>query len=178
VFEIFDELMKMGVQLVVVGTGQGTYTQLLDEKMKQYPEQVAYRPYSEELGSLVYAGADVFLMPSLFEPMGVGQLYSLRYGTIPVVRRTGGLADTIFDYNPRNRASNGFVFDDYSGTALQEAVGRALELWRDKAQWWRLMVHGMALSYSWEIPAKKYVRMYKAAVKEHKGLPWQIPKKW
>ncbi len=179
VFEIFDELMAQGVQIVVVGTGQGSYVRFLDEKMKQYPKQVAYRPYSEELGSLVYAGADMFLMPSLFEPSGLGQLVSLRYGTIPIVRRTGGLADTISDYNSQNRTGNGFVFDEYTGPALGEAIKRALNLWHhDKSHWWKLMLHAMALSYSWEIPAKKYVRLYKAAIKEHRNETWSIPKKW
>lgn len=178
VFEIFEELMAKNVQVVVVGTGQGSYVKFLDKMMRQYPHQVAYRPYSEELGSLVYAGSDIFLMPSLFEPSGLGQLVSLRYGTIPVVRRTGGLADTISDYNQSNRTGNGFVFDDYTGPALHEAIGRALDLWQLKDRWWALMLRAMALSYSWEIPAKKYVRMYRAAVKEHRGLPWQIPKKW
>ncbi|HSX02050.1 MAG TPA: glycogen/starch synthase [Candidatus Saccharimonadia bacterium] len=178
VFEIFDQLMAKGVQLVVVGSGQDAYIRLLDEKMKQYPRQMAYRAYSEELGSLVYAGADIFLMPSLYEPSGLGQLVSLRYGTIPVVRRTGGLADTIFDYNRRTGTGNGFVFDDYTGPALLEAISQALELWADKPRWQALMLRAMALSYSWEIPAKKYERMYKAAVKEHRGEPWQIPKKW
>jgi starch synthase len=179
VFEIFEELMQQGLQLVVVGTTQSdTFAEFLADKMKRYPNQLAYRPYSEELGSLVYAGADIFLMPSLFEPSGLGQLVSLRYGTIPVVRRTGGLADTIFDYNPRNQTGNGFVFDAYTGKALKEAIQRALALWDEKERWWTLMQRSMALSYSWEIPAKKYVRIYKAACKEHKGLAWSIPKKW
>ncbi len=126
----------------------------------------------------MYAGSDIFLMPSLFEPSGLGQLVSLRYGTIPVVRRTGGLADTIYDYNAHNRTGNGFVFDEYTGPALLEAIDRALALWDKKDKWWDLMVHSMALSYSWEIPAKKYVRIYKAAVSEHRGLAWSIPKRW
>jgi starch synthase len=95
-----------------------------------------------------------------------------------VLRRTGGLADTIFDYNESNRTGNGFVFDEYTGEALEEAIDRALELWEEKDKWWNLMLHSMALSYSWEIPAKKYVRIYKAACKEHKGLAWALPKKW
>ncbi len=178
IFEIFDQLMAEGVQIVVVGTGQGSYVRFLDQKMKQYPRQVAYRPYSDELGSLVYAGADIFMMPSLFEPSGLGQLVSLRYGTIPVVRRTGGLADTIFDYNRQTGQGNGFVFDDYTGPALYEGISRALELWHNPAKWLSLMVKAMATSYSWDIPAKKYERIYSAARKEHRGIAWQIPKKW
>jgi starch synthase len=178
VFEIVDELMKSGVQIVIVGDGGDDYTETLQQKMKEYPKQIAYRAYSEELGSLVYAGSDIFLMPSLFEPMGVGQLYSLRYGTIPVVRSTGGLADTITDYTPHHGTGNGFVFHDYRGDALADAISRALDVWQDKSQWWGLMLHGMALSYSWEIPAQKYVRIYRAAMKEHQGLPWKLPKRW
>jgi starch synthase len=181
VFKILDDLMAKGVQLVVVGAGLEEYTDFLNEKMKQYPTQIAFRRGQaavDEIGSLVYAGSDIFLMPSLFEPSGLGQLVSLRYGTIPVVRRTGGLADTISDYNTSNRTGNGFVFDEYTGAALGEAINRALELWKQKDKWWNLMLYSMALSYSWEIPAKKYVRIYKAAIKEHKGLAWQIPKKW
>jgi starch synthase len=179
VFEIFDELMASGIQLVVVGDSTSApYTDFLVDKMKLYPNQVAFRPYSEELGSLVYAGSDIFMMPSLFEPSGLGQLVSLRYGTIPVVRRTGGLADTIYDYNQQNRTGNGFVFDEYTGKALAEALSRALDLWSQKDKWWNLMLHSMALSYSWEIPAKKYARIYRAAIKEKAGKSWSIPKRW
>ena len=178
VFEIIDELMALGVQLVIVGTGDDSYTELLDRKMKEYPKQLAYRPYSEKLGSLVYAGADIFLMPSLFEPSGLGQLVSLRYGTIPVVRRTGGLADTITNFSIHSRHGNGFTFDEYSGEALSGAIKRALDVWDDKQQWWQLMLRAMALAYTWEIPAKKYVRIYKAAIKEHNGQEWSLPKKW
>jgi starch synthase len=181
VFEICDELMRTGAQLVVVGAGSKTYAETLKKMMKKYPKQVAFRQGQaavDELGSLVYAGSDLFLMPSLYEPSGLGQLVSLRYGTVPVVRRTGGLADTITDYNQSNRTGNGFMFDAYTGAALLGAIERALELWKQKDKWWGLMLRSMALSYSWEIPAKKYVRIYRAAIKEHRGLPWTIPKKW
>lgn len=178
IFEDFEELMKKDIQVVVVGTGAGGYVEFLTRMMNKYPQKVAFRPYTDDLGSLVYAGSDIFLMPSLFEPSGLGQLVSLRYGTIPVVRRTGGLADTISDYNRRSGTGNGFVFDEYSGEALLEAIDNALDLFADRPKWQKLMLRGMALSYSWEIPAKKYVRMYKAATKQHQNLPWSIPKKW
>jgi starch synthase len=180
-FEIFDRLMKKGVQLVVVGAGREEYAKILRDKAAQYPKQVAFRSGQaavDELGSLVYAGSDLFLMPSLYEPSGLGQLVSLRYGSIPVVRRTGGLADTITDYNQANRSGNGFTFDEYTGPALEEAVDRALKLWGQQELWQRLIARSMALSYSWEIPAKKYVRIYKAACKEHRGVAWSLPKKW
>ena len=181
IFKIIDKLMAQGVQLVVVGAGSEDYSDILRAKMKQYPRQIAFRGNQasvDELGTLVYAGSDIFLMPSLFEPCGLGQMVSLRYGTIPVVRRTGGLADTIFDYNPTNGTGNGFVFDDYTGTALHEAINRALKLWTNSDRWQKLIRRAMAMSYSWEIPAKKYERLYRAAIKEHRGLPWSLPKKW
>ena len=180
-FDVFDKLIAKHVQLVVVGSGTNDISEFLADKMKQYPQQVVFKGGQaavEKYGSLVYAGADIILIPSRFEPSGLGQMVSLRYGSIPVVRRTGGLADTIFDYNPRNGTGNGFVFDDYTGDAFYEALDRAITLWHDKRKWWELMLRGMALSYSWEIPAKKYVRLYRAATKEHRGLPWSIPKKW
>lgn len=163
VFEVLDELLKLGVQFVVVGTGQGKYISVLEKKMKEYPNQVAYRPYSEEWGSLVYAGADLFLMPSLFEPSGLGQMISLRYGTIPVVRKTGGLADTIINYSERTKTGNGFVFAHYSPHAFLKAIRSALTVFHDRSRWFDLMKKGMHLSYSWEVPAKKYVRMYRLA---------------
>jgi len=172
IFDIFDKLMAQGVQVVVVGAGSEDYSDILRAKMKQYPRQVAFRGDQasvDELGTLVYAGSDIFLMPSLFEPCGLGQMVSLRYGTIPVVRRTGGLADTIFNYNSTNDTGNGFVFDAYTGAALHEAINRALKLWQDSERWQKLIHRAMGMSYSWEIPAEKYEHLYKAAVKEHKG---------
>jgi starch synthase len=181
IFKVIDKLMKQGVQLVIVGSGSEDYSEILRAKMQQYPSQIAFRGTqadNDELGTLVYAGSDIFLMPSLFEPCGLGQMVSLRYGSIPVVRRTGGLADTIFDYNPTNGTGNGFVFDDYTGVALHEAINRALKLWENSERWQKLIRRAMAMSYSWEIPAKKYERLYRAAIKEHRGLPWSLPKKW
>lgn len=178
VVEILNQLMDEGVQLVIVGTGDESYTDRLIKKMDQFPGQLVYRPYSEELGSLVYAGADIFLMPSLFEPSGLGQLVSLRYGTIPVVRRTGGLADTITPYNAKKGTGNGFTFDEYRSDALLRAIKQALSLWKDKHAWTKLMEHAMALSYSWEIPATKYELIYKVAIKERAGRPWSLPEEW
>lgn len=177
-FEKFDEIMATGAQLVIVGTGHGRFMKIMSRLMKKYPEQFAFRPYSEQLGSMVYAGADIFLMPSLFEPAGLGQLVSLRYGTVPVVRRTGGLADTITDYTTHQRSGNGFVFDEYTGEALVEAIRRALSVYRRRERWQALQSKGMRQSYSWEDPAKKYIRVYRAAIKQHLEQPWHIKSQW
>jgi starch synthase len=106
------------------------------------------------------AGADVFLMPSKYEPCGLNQMYSLRYGTVPVVRRTGGLADTVEEYDPQTGTGTGFVFTDYDAEQFREAVDRALALWPDKKAWRRLMQNGMRQDLTWKNSAKKYAEAY------------------
>ena len=166
IFEILPKVLELGVQFVVVGTGHGTYIETLNVYAKKYPSQVAYRPYSEELGSLVYASADLFLMPSRYEPSGLGQMVSLRYGSIPLVRRTGGLGSTIPDYNSRTNSGNGFVFDSYASGELLSTIKRALRIFQNKKRWWELMRRAMNTSYSWELPAKRYVKIYQLATKK------------
>jgi len=112
--------------------------------------------FDEPLAHLIEAGADIFLMPSRFEPCGLNQMYSLRYGTVPVVRAVGGLADTVQDYSPRGATSTGFVFRDYAGPALLEALARALALFRKPEQWRALQVRGMRQDYSWDRSAREY----------------------
>ena len=111
----------------------------------------------------------MFLMPSRFEPSGLGQLISLRYGTIPIVRATGGLADTISDFNPKTGRGNGFVFTHYDGRDLLVAITRALETFKYKRVWEELVVRGMKQSFSWEIPARKYVALFRKAINLKKG---------
>ena len=165
IFEVLPKALELGAQFVVVGTGHGAYIETLNAYAKKYPNQVAYRPYSEELGSLVYAGVDLFLMPSRYEPSGLGQMVSLRYGSIPLVRRTGGLANTITDYNSKTDTGNGFVFDSYTGDELLTTIKRALKVFRSKKRWWELMRRAMDTSYSWELPAKRYLRIYQLATR-------------
>lgn len=165
IFEILPKILKLGVQFVVVGTGYESYVKTLNAYAKEYSSQVAYRPYSEELGSLVYAGADLFLMPSRYEPSGLGQMVSLRYGTIPLVRRTGGLGSTIINYNSRANSGNGFVFNSYTGSELLTTIKRALRIFQNKKRWWELMHRAMNTSYTWELPAKRYVKIYQIARK-------------
>ena len=111
----------------------------------------------------------MFLMPSLFEPCGLNQMYSLRYGTVPIVRRVGGLADTVVDFEPGNRASNGFVFTDYSPWVLLETIRRALAVYWDRDTWRALQTSGMQLDLSWDRSAREYVKMFGHAIS--KGRP-------
>lgn len=166
IFEILPQILNLGVQFVIVGTGHGGYVKILNDYAKKYPAQFAYHPYSEELGSLVYAGSDLFLMPSRYEPSGLGQMVSLRYGSIPLVRRTGGLASTITNYNPKNNTGIGFVFDAYTSSALFTSVKRALRVFQNKKRWWELMRRAMNTSYSWELPAKKYLEAYQLSLRK------------
>ena len=147
---------------MVVGTSQkDEYDTFLNEKVRQYPTQLAYRPYSEEMGSLVYAGADIFLMPSLFEPSGLGQLVSLRYGTIPIVYRTGGLSDTI---QPCAVGGNGFVFEQYNRDSFIWAIQQALHVFQDRKMFEPLAAKAFTYDFSWDKSAEKYVGVYEHLV--------------
>src|SRR5262249_15576834 len=118
------------------------------------------------LAHRLYAGADLFLMPSRYEPCGLGQIIALRYGTVPLVRRTGGLADTVREWNPTSRQGTGFLFEATSGEAYREALERALAAYQDPAGWRRLVQNAMAEDFSWEASAAAYVTCYRRALKQ------------
>lgn len=162
VVEGFERMMALGVQFVILGTGDPRYEGFLRTAEGRYPGRVrALIEFSERWAHRIEAGADIFLMPSLFEPAGLNQLYSLRYGTVPVVRATGGLKDTIQECNPVHDKGNGFLFEDYTAEAMLEALGRAVRLWRqDRGAWQRLMVRGMREDHSWDGPARAYLALY------------------
>jgi starch synthase len=167
-----SKLMKLGLQLVVLGTGDQRYEEFFSELERKYPEQVkANIGFDMKLAQQIYAGSDMFLMPSRFEPCGLGQLISLRYGTIPIVRKTGGLADTIVDHSAKNPDSNGFVFTDYTPAALMKAVRRAVETFGDKKEWKRIVSTALCSDYSWSAQAEKYVDLYHEAMEIHKSQP-------
>ncbi|MDI6827526.1 MAG: glycogen synthase GlgA [Armatimonadota bacterium] len=160
-----SRIMKLGVQLVVLGIGDRKYEKFLTQLEEKYPSQVkANIGFDAKLAQRIYAGCDMFLMPSRFEPCGLGQLISLRYGTIPIVRCTGGLADTITSYEPSNPNSNGFCFSEYSPSALLGAIKQAVEVYKDKAEWDKLVRRALSSDYSWNTSAKKYVELYWEAV--------------
>jgi starch synthase len=155
------------VQWVILGTGEPAYHKLLYGLANEHPERIAVRlEFSDGLAHRIEAGADLFLMPSRFEPCGLNQLYSLKYGTVPVVRATGGLADTIQDATEANLAAgtaNGFCFEAYDVASLEAALRRACELFTDRPDaWTRLVEAGMRQDWSWVRSAKRYVDVYRA----------------
>jgi starch synthase len=156
--------MQMPFQFVSLGAGAQEYEHALSELMLKYPQHVSVMiGYDEAHAHHIEAGADMFLMPSRFEPCGLNQLYSLRYGTVPVVRGVGGLADTVVDASVVNLADNsatGFVFAEASVSALVETLKRALDLYQDQAAWQRLALTGMAKNYSWRTSAEQYLHLY------------------
>jgi starch synthase len=150
--------------MVVLGTGEAGLETALRQAAARYPEQIAVRiEYDEQLAHLLEAGSDIFLMPSRFEPCGLNQIYSLRYGTPPVVRNTGGLADTIVDTSKTSLAdgsANGFCFDRINATALLGAIDRALDCYSNADTWEQLQRNGMAAEYSWTRSAAAYTKLY------------------
>lgn len=156
-----EELMKLDLQLVILGTGEERYQKLFRSLRKRYPRKVGLKlGFDEVLAHRIEAGSDMFLMPSRYEPCGLNQLYSLKYGTVPIVRKTGGLADSIEDYDPKTGLGSGFVFEEYSPEALLEAVNKALVAYRNKERWEKLMRYGMSLDFSWEASARRYLELY------------------
>ena len=159
--EVADRLLAENLRLVALGTGEPEYEELFRDLSQRYKNKVAVRiAYNNALAHKIEAGSDMFLMPSRYEPCGLNQIYSLRYGTVPVVRATGGLDDTIEDYNPANGKGTGFKFDDYSGPELLKTIQRALAAFSDPAQWKRVMQSGMKQDFSWGSSAREYVKLY------------------
>lgn len=149
-----DDICQMPLQLVILGTGDLKYHLLLEEMVKKYPKVISlHLKFDDSLAHKIYAGSDIFLMPSKYEPCGLGQLISLRYGTIPLVFKTGGLADTI-------NKNNGFIFDQYSKDGLTETLKQALKLFKNKTKWDALIKKAIAQDFSWGESAKKYLKLY------------------
>lgn len=157
-----DELMKLDLQMVFLGAGELKYQQFLEKLKEQYPEKVgAYIGFNNELAHIIEAGSDMFLMPSRYEPCGLNQMYSLKYGTVPIVRATGGLDDSIEQYHPQTKGGTGFKFIEYDKMHLIDAVKFAVDVYKDKQSWTFLMKNGMKQDFSWKTSAKKYIKLYK-----------------
>lgn len=167
--EIVDEMLNEDIQLIVLGEGDTYYEEMFARIRDRYPHKVGlYLGYNGILAQRIYAGSDMFLMPSKFEPCGLGQLISLRYGTVPIVRATGGLADTIVDYNMETNSGNGFSFEAYDSAMLLKTVKRALRLYHDYPERWRgLVVSGMENDFSWNRSAAEYLELYDLAISKH-----------
>ena len=162
VISILDYLLSKDLYFVLLGSGNKETEGYLRTVIQRHPGQGGIRfEFDNGSAHLVEAGADILLMPSKYEPCGLNQMYSLRYGTVPIVRRTGGLADTVQEYNPSTNDGTGFVFADYDVEQFKAAVDRALSLWPNKETWRCLMLNGMRQNLSWEKSATKYMDSYK-----------------
>jgi len=145
----------------VLGSGETRVAEMLHALARAFPQRVAFHAgFSNELAHWIEAGADAFLMPSRYEPCGLNQMYSLRYGTVPIVRKTGGLADTVELWSPRTRTGTGFLFDRYDDAGLRWALEVALDAYRDRAAWLTLMKNGMARDTSWDVQGRLYEELY------------------
>jgi starch synthase len=161
---VLKVLLKMPVQIVVTGTGEKKYVKLFEKLAKKYPKKIAtHLELDLEVASQIYAGSDMFLMPSKFEPCGLSQLIALRYGSVPIVHDVGGLADTISDFDVVTRNGNGFVFDNYHELSFYGAIIRALEHFKNKEVWEPLVKRVMQERFSWDASAEKYLVLYEKA---------------
>lgn len=164
--ELREEILSSGAFLISLGSGEKQYEDFLQWLRDRFPHRVAvHRGFSEALAHKIEAGADIFLMPSLYEPCGLNQMYSLRYGTVPVVRATGGLDDTVQDFDRITRKGNGFKFRDYSASALLEKIDEALYCYAEPDIWHLIQVNGMQADNSWSAAARRYIDLYQMAMK-------------
>ncbi len=158
---VIDELLSENVQLIIVGTGDWKFEQFLRDKQWQYPRKLSVNiAFNNDLARKVYGGCDMFLMPSKSEPCGLAQMIALRYGTIPIVRETGGLRDSIASYTKKGEKGNGFTFVDYNAYDMLSAIREACELYTDKERWSKLVENGMKTDFSWKKSAEKYRKLY------------------
>lgn len=170
-FELINNLLetiaKLDIQLIVLGDGDKRYINTLKKFNKKYPKKIVWIPFTgnKNIETLIYAASDMFLLPSHHEPCGINQLIAMRYGCIPIVRKVGGLYNTVVDYNPSKSNGTGFVFKSFNEFSFYGAIVRALETYKYKNNWRALVSTAMKNSSSWEIPANKYVALYKKAIK-------------
>ena len=159
---VLEELIRMDIQLVLLGKGDEHYKYVFENAAYWHKDKISANiTFNDMLAQRIYAGSDMFLMPSLFEPCGLGQIFSFRYGSVPIVRETGGLNDTVLSYNDETGAGNGFTFADYNAHDMLNTVRRAVNFYYDRKDIWRLIVErGMRADFSWNKSAKEYMRMY------------------
>lgn len=173
-----DEMLSNDIQLVVLGTGEARYEALFRDLMAKYPDKVAaHIGFDESLAHQIEAGSDIFLMPSRFEPCGLNQMYSLAYGTIPLVRKVGGLADSVVDASAEslsNDTATGIVFDDYDSKEFFSSVERALALYQNKAKRQQVIRRGMSRASSWTASADRYESVYQDALASRSALPQPV----
>ena len=155
---------ERNAQFVLLGTGQPEYHEMFERLQTRFPNRIrAYLKFDAVLARRIYAGADMFLMPSAIEPCGLGQMIAMRYGCVPIVRRTGGLADTVTGY-AEGGLSTGFVFEELTPEACRKAVEQALKVYQDKETWATLQRRGMTTDFSWTVSAQEYIKLYRKAI--------------
>jgi starch synthase len=161
--QILDDILSLDVGLVILGSGDEQIQQAIQQAAQRYPGRISLRiGFDEPLAHRIMAGADIFLIPSRYEPCGLTQMYALKYGTVPVVRATGGLDDTIVQFVSRTGRGNGFKFHPYEAAAFLRAIQEAVALFTDLKAWRKLMANGMKADFSWEQSARKYLELYKS----------------
>ncbi|HRZ67596.1 MAG TPA: glycosyltransferase, partial [Candidatus Omnitrophota bacterium] len=159
--QMINQMLDLDVQFILLGTGEEKYHRLFEDISRRIPHKASINlKFDEALAKKIYAGCDMFLMPSRYEPCGLGQIISLRYGTIPVVRNTGGLADTIKEFDASTGSGNGFLFGNYDAWELFDAVKRAISIYKQKKLWAKLVSNAKRCDFSWDKSAKKYLELY------------------
>jgi len=161
--KIFPDLMKENIRFIILGSGDPRYQKLLESTAKKYPDKLGIKiGYDNKLAHQIYAGSDTFLMPSSFEPCGLGQIIAMRYGTIPVVRETGGLKDTVLPFKNKNGkvSGNGFLFKNYEAKEFLKTIHDSLRVYKKKDVWKKLQINGMKKDFSWKKSAKEYIKIY------------------
>ncbi len=165
---VLEEILQMDLQLVLLGKGDEHYKYVFENAAYWHKDKVSANiAFSDTLAQRIYAGSDMFLMPSLFEPCGLGQIFSFRYGSVPIVRETGGLNDTVLSYNETTGAGNGFTFTNYNAHDMLNTIKRAVDFYYNKKDIWKLIVErGMRADFSWDKSAHEYIKMYETTMKK------------
>lgn len=164
--EIVEELCGMEAGFILLGTGEQRYHEIFQDVAKRHKKNASINLcFDAALAQKIYAASDIFLMPSRYEPCGLGQLISFKYATVPVARKTGGLADTVFEFNPETEEGNGFLFEEPESKQLLEAIKKSLEVYRDKPKWMRLITKIAGYDFSWDKSAGEYCRLYEGLTK-------------
>ncbi|MBO4538740.1 MAG: glycogen/starch synthase, partial [Clostridia bacterium] len=166
VMEVIDDILSMDIQLAILGTGDWKYETALQEVARRYGNKLAVIiNFSKDIAGKIYAGSDMFLMPSKFEPCGLSQMIAMRYGSVPIVRETGGLKDTVIPFNPVEKSGRGFTFKTYNAYDMLDAIHRAVGTYYNKDEWMACVKNAMTGEYGWEQSAAKYIELYKSIVK-------------
>jgi starch synthase len=161
IIKVFDELMDENIQMIILGVGESKYENFFKSRQDRYKGKFSLNTvFDEALAHEIYAGSDMFLMPSKFEPCGLSQQISMAYGTVPIVRETGGLKDTVTPYNKYDETGNGFSFGSYNAHEMLFAIKRALEIYPVKDKWQKIVESAMNFNSSWKVSANKYIELY------------------